>query len=110
MEMYIRDQITLMEDGEEKEWIESMCDRKKFLFTYNSIVNINLNSDHEIMEFQWGWFIALEFSAFSINFKMKTNLESTHNYNFYLWSIYLIDHDQSKSMPISIKRKQDLDT
>lgn len=51
MEIYIRNQISFMKDGEEKEQMESICDRKKFPFTYDGIANINPNSDYEIVEF-----------------------------------------------------------
>ena len=40
-----------MEDNKEKEWIEDVCDRKKFSFTYDGIANIDPNPGHEIEEF-----------------------------------------------------------
>lgn len=51
MEIHIKNQISLIKDGEEKEWIESVCDQKKFLFAYNGIADINPNPSYKIGEF-----------------------------------------------------------
>lgn len=51
IEFCVKDQISLIEDRKEKQWIESIYDRKKFLFTYNGIANIHLNPGHDIKEF-----------------------------------------------------------
>lgn len=40
-----------MKNREEKEWTESVCDQKKFLFAYDSIADINPNPSYEIGEF-----------------------------------------------------------
>ncbi len=104
---HVRDQISLMDDGEEKEWMESLCNGGKFPFTYDGIADRNPNPGHDIEEFRRGRFVAVEFSAHAINFKSKTNPEGTFNYNFRLRSIYLVDGDQTTST--SIKRKRDPD-
>ena len=108
-EVHVRDQISLMEDGEEKEWMEGVCDGKKFPFTYDGIADVNPNPGHEIEEFRRGRFVAVEFSAHSINFRTKTNPGGTYNYNFRLWSVYLVDQSQpiSTSMPAKRKREPD---
>lgn len=41
-----------MDNKEEKKWIESLYTIKKFLLTYNSITDKNLNLDYNIEEFQ----------------------------------------------------------
>lgn len=51
IEICIRDQISLMEDKNEKEWIESVCDKEKFSLSYNSIADINPNSGEDIEKF-----------------------------------------------------------
>lgn len=108
-ESRIRDQISLMEDREEKKWMESMYDGIKFSFIYDGIADINPNPGHDIVEFQQGRFVVVEFSALSINFKSKTNPKSTLNYNFRLQSIYLIEEDEQRSTSTPAKWQQDPD-
>ena len=37
-----------MNNGDKKEWIESLYTEEKFLFTYNSIINNNPNLSYNI--------------------------------------------------------------
>lgn len=64
-----------MKEREKRQQIENEYDGKKFSFTYNNIANINSNPDYNID-------IAVQFNAYSINFKSKTNSKSTFNYHF----------------------------
>lgn len=48
---YIKDQISFIDNKEEKEWIKNMYNAKKFLFTYDGIINKNLNSGYNIEKF-----------------------------------------------------------
>lgn len=40
-----------MDVGDEREWVKSLYDLKKFLFTYNGIADSNPNPNHDIKEF-----------------------------------------------------------
>lgn len=71
--IYVIDQISLIEDKKEKKWMESICDGNNFLFTYNNIININSNLDHEIGKFWGGCFVTVEFRVYFINFRSKIN-------------------------------------
>lgn len=51
IEFYIRDQISLIENGEENKQKKNICDGKKFSFTDNAIANIHLNPGHNIRKF-----------------------------------------------------------
>lgn len=88
--------------------MESLCDTKTFPFTYNSIASKNPNLGHDIEEFRPERFIAAEFSTHAINFRSKSKPNGTFNYNFCLFSVYLVDKDPQ---PISTptKQKQSLD-
>lgn len=89
--------------------MESVCDKKKFLFTYNNIIDISLNSDYKIQEFLQGRFIAVEFSIYPISFKSKSNPKGTLNYNFCLKSIYLVNNEKPKPMSNSTNWEQNPD-
>ncbi len=51
---HINDQIDLMDDGDEKEWMERLYSGGTFLFTYNGIAVINPNPSHDIDQFRPG--------------------------------------------------------
>lgn len=48
---HIRDQINLIDNGDEKEWMESIYDGGSFSFTYNGIANKNPNPGYDIKQF-----------------------------------------------------------
>lgn len=77
---YFRNQIELIDDGDKKEWMKSLCVEDKFLFTYNGITNNNSNYGHDIKEFWQDQFIVMEFSIYSINFQIKKNPSSIFSY------------------------------
>lgn len=104
---YIRDQIDLMNNRDEKEWMESVCGGGSFPFTYNGIADKNPNPGHNIKRFRQGRFVAAEFSTHAINFRSKTTLKGTFRYNFCLWSIYLIEESKTISTPSKQKRDPD---
>lgn len=45
---HVKNLIEFIDKGDKKEWMESLCDAEKFLFTYNGIANSNPNSGHNI--------------------------------------------------------------
>lgn len=87
---YIRDQINFMNNKENMKQMENIYNKRLFLFIYKGIENKNLNSNHDIKQFQQNQFIAAKFSIYTINFKSKTISEGIFHYKFLLWSIYLI--------------------
>lgn len=81
---HVRNQIKLMDNGDEKKWIERLCTNGMFLFTYDGITDNNTNPNHDIKEFCQDQLVALEFSIYSINFWTKKNPNSTFRYNYCL--------------------------
>lgn len=107
-QIYVRDQILVIEDGDKKEWMESLYDIKTFPFIYNGIADKNPNSSHNIEEFRPERFVAAKFSTHAINFRFKSKPDGTFNYNFRLLSVYLVDEGlQPTSMPTKRKRGPD---
>lgn len=51
MEFHFRNQISLIEDREEKEWMKTLDDKKKFLFTNNGIADMYPTPGHNISKF-----------------------------------------------------------
>lgn len=51
---HIRDQIDFIDNSKEKEYMENICDGRKFLFTYNNITDRNPNPGHKIEKFLQG--------------------------------------------------------
>ncbi len=45
---HVNNQIDLMDDGDEKEWMERLYSKGMFHFIYDDIANINPNSGHDI--------------------------------------------------------------
>lgn len=82
--------------------MKNLYNIKIFSFTYNSIVDKNPRSSYNIKEFWLKQFIVSKSSTHAINFRSKDKLHNTFNYNFYLFSIYLVDED----LLISIFTKQ----
>ncbi len=81
---HINDQIDLIKDGDEKEWMERLCNEGTFPFTYNDIADINPNSGHDIEQFRPKRNITAKFSTYAINFKSTAKPDGTFNYNFRL--------------------------
>ncbi len=79
---HINDQIDLMDDGDETEWMERLCSKRTFPFTYNGIADINPNPGHDIDQFWPGRNVVAEFSSHAINFKSTAKPDGTFNYNF----------------------------
>lgn len=73
-----------MNNGKKEKQIENIYDKRKFLFTYNDIINKNLNLNHNIQQFWQNWFRVTKFNIYSINFKSKTSLKNIFTYNFCL--------------------------
>ncbi len=92
---HVNDQIDLMDDGDEKEWMERLCSEGTFPFTYDGIADINPNSGHDIDQFRPGRNVAAEFSTHVINFKSTAKPDGTFNYNFRLRSVYLVSRFHS---------------
>lgn len=88
--------------------MESVCNRKKFPFTYDNIADINPNISYNIKEFQCVRFIAVKCSAHFIHFRSKSNFKGTLNYNFCLQSIYLVKEYKPKLIFTPAKRERDL--
>lgn len=65
---HVKDLIALMEDDDEKEWMESLCDDRTFPFIYNGIADRNPNPGYDYKEFRAGKQVAVEFTTHAINF------------------------------------------
>lgn len=69
----MKDLIEIINDNDEKEWMESLCDCKIFLFRYNRISNSNSNPGYDPDKFQNGRNVAVEFTTHAINFRTNKN-------------------------------------
>lgn len=87
--------------------MKNRCNKGIFLFIYNNIANKNLNPGYKIEQFQVNQFVAVKFNIYAINFRFKITIEDILQYNFCLWSIYIIE--KSKAIFISSKQKKDPD-
>lgn len=56
---YVKDQIELINNGDKKKWMKTLCNAEKFLFTYDSIADSNPNPGHNIEKFWRKQFIAV---------------------------------------------------
>lgn len=92
-----------MKNRREKKWMKNMSNEMKFPFTYDGIANIYLNPSHNIKQFRPSQFVIIEFNTHFINFRFKTNLNNTLNYNFRFQSIYLIEDNKPRLMSIPAK-------
>lgn len=105
---HVKDFIEIIDDEDERGWMEGFCDREIFLFTYNGIGDVNPNPGYDPDEFRNGRNVAVEFTTHAINFRTKKNLGGTFKYNFRMQSLYLIDNEKSLvSTPICRKRGPD---
>lgn len=87
--------------------MEKLYNKGTFLFNYNSIADRKPNLGHDIKQFWLRQNVVAKFSTHAINFKSMHKPDGRFNYNFRLWSIYLVRGDSIIST--SKKRKQDLD-
>ena len=102
---HVKDLIVLMKDDDEKKWMESLCDDRTFPFIYNGIADRNPNPRYNYEEFRPGKQVAVKFTTHAINFQTKAKPSSTFNYNFRLYSLYLIDNDRP-TVSTPSRRKQ----
>lgn len=70
---HVKDQIALMDDSNERDWMDRLCDGKKIPFTYDGITDNNPNPGHDHQEFRQGRHVAVEFMTHAINFRTRTN-------------------------------------
>ncbi len=84
---HVNDQIDLIDDGDEKEWMERLYSDGTFSFNYDGIADINPNPGHDIDQFRPGRNVAAEFSTHAINLKSTAKPDSKFNYNFRLRSV-----------------------
>lgn len=107
-ESHVKDLIALMDNNEQREWMNKLCDEKKFPFTYNGVDDRNPNPGYDLKEFRHGREVAVEFTTHAINFKTALNPDQTFNYNFRLQSLYLIESERTiVSTPSKRKRGPD---
>ncbi len=101
---HVNDQIDLIDNRDENEWMKKLYSKRTFPFTYDGIADINPNHGHDIDPFGPRQNVAAEFSTHAINFKSTAKPDGTFNYNFCLRNIYLVDGGLTISTPK--KRKQ----
>lgn len=65
---HVKDWIELINNRDNKKWMKSLCDVKKFPFTYKNITNNNPNPGHNTEEFWQNRFVTVEFNIYSTNF------------------------------------------
>lgn len=105
---HVKDLIKVMDNEDEREWMESLCDREIFPFIYNGIANANPNPGYDLDEFRTGQYVAVEFTTHAIDFRTKKNPGGTFKYNFRMHSIYLVYGGRSQvSTPSRRKRGPD---
>ena len=85
---HVKDLIEIMDNDDEREWMEGLCNSNVFLFTYDGIANANPNPGYNREEFQKGRHVAVEFTTHAISFCSKKNPSGTFNYNFRMQSLY----------------------
>ena len=64
--------------------MNTLGNKKKFLFNYNRINNKNPNPGYNVEEFYQGRKVAVEFTTHAINVRIVSKPDLTFNYNFKL--------------------------
>lgn len=87
---YIDVFLLLIEDTNNREYIEELIHFGSFLFIYNDMIDINLNANHTFNKFISSKTITIQFQVYSLNFWTAKKSDAKFKYYFWLVSVYVI--------------------
>lgn len=101
---HIKNLIKILNDKDEWEWIDRLCNSGVLFFIYNRIANANKNLGYDWEKIQKSRYVVVKFTTYAINFCSKKNSNRTFNINFQMQSIYLINREKQQVLYPSKKK------